>query len=103
MPTTTCCGTSLPAWVLHPDETWHGFTGLEDGYCMLDPIKVTVLTPGVASDGSLDAWGIPASIVVKFLDTRGIINEKSGDYNHPVPLLDGDYEGKVGDTCIRTL
>ena len=32
-------------WVLHPDETWHGFTGLEDGYCMLDPIKVTVLTP----------------------------------------------------------
>jgi len=32
---------------------WHGFEGLEDGYCMLDPIKVSVLTPGVALDGSL--------------------------------------------------
>ena len=29
--------------MLHPGETWHGFDGLEDGYCMLDPIKVTVV------------------------------------------------------------
>ena len=33
-------------WVLHPGENWHGFEGLPDGYCMLDPIKVTVLMPG---------------------------------------------------------
>ncbi|MEI6806977.1 MAG: Orn/Lys/Arg decarboxylase N-terminal domain-containing protein, partial [Myxococcaceae bacterium] len=30
-------------WVLHPKDSWHGFE-LEDNYCMLDPIKVSVLT-----------------------------------------------------------
>ena len=32
--------------MLHPGDAWHGFDKLEDGYCMLDPIKVTVLYPG---------------------------------------------------------
>ena len=32
--------TDPQCWVLHPGETWHGFTDLEDDYCMLDPIKV---------------------------------------------------------------
>ncbi|MEO8526774.1 MAG: Orn/Lys/Arg decarboxylase N-terminal domain-containing protein, partial [Caldimonas sp.] len=41
------------AWVLHPGEAWHGFGGLEDGYCMLDPIKVSVVTPGMGRDGRL--------------------------------------------------
>jgi lysine decarboxylase/arginine decarboxylase len=68
------------SWVLHPGESWHGFSGLPDDYCMLDPIKVTVVMPGVNEDGSLASWGIPAAVVVKFLDTRGIVNEKSGDY-----------------------
>jgi arginine/lysine/ornithine decarboxylase len=63
---------------------------------MLDPIKVTVITPGVASDGSLDAWGIPAAIVVKFLDTRGIINEKSGDYVILFLFSMGITKGKWG-------
>jgi hypothetical protein len=31
-------------WVLHPGEAWHGFKQLEDGYCMLDPIKVSVVS-----------------------------------------------------------
>ncbi|MFZ0005257.1 Orn/Lys/Arg decarboxylase N-terminal domain-containing protein [Methanoregula sp.] len=83
-------------WVLHPNDAWHGFSGLEDGYCMLDPIKVTVVTPGVAPDGSLEAWGIPAAIVVKFLDTRGIINEKSGDYIILFLFSMGVTKGKWG-------
>ena len=83
-------------WVLHPKDMWHGFSGLEDEYCMLDPIKVTVLTPGVSADGSLDPWGIPAAIVVKFLDTRGIINEKSGDYNILFLFSMGITKGKWG-------
>src|SRR5665647_3421734 len=84
------------AWVLHPGDSWHGFDGLEDGYCMLDPIKVTIITPGVAPDGSLDVWGIPAAIVVKFLDTRGIIIEKSGDYIILVLFSMGITKGKWG-------
>jgi len=83
-------------WVLHPGESWHGFEGLPDGYCMLDPIKVTVVTPGVNEDGSLAEWGIPAPIVVKYLDTQGTINEKSGDYIILFLFSMGVTQGKWG-------
>lgn len=83
-------------WVLHPGENWHGFDGLPDNWCMLDPIKVTVLMPGVNEDGSLAKWGIPAAVVVKFLDTRGIINEKSGDYSILFLFSMGITKGKWG-------
>lgn len=89
-------------WVLHPGEKWHGFSGFPDNYCMLDPIKVTVLMPGVNDDGSLASWGIPAAIVVKFLDTRGIINEKSGDYSILFLFSIGITKGKWG-TLITEL
>lgn len=89
-------------WVLHPGENWHGFTGLLDNYCMLDPIKVTVLMPGVNEDGTLADWGIPAAIVVKFLDTKGIINEKSGDYSILFLFSMGITKGKWG-TLITEL
>ena len=89
-------------WVLHPGERWHGFAGLPDNYCMLDPIKVTVVMPGVKDDGSLDTWGIPAAIVVKFLDTRGIVNEKSGDYIILFLFSMGNTKGKWG-TLITEL
>jgi arginine decarboxylase len=84
------------AWVLHPGEKWHGFSGLPDDYCMLDPIKVTVVMPGVNEDGTLDKWGIPAAVVVKFLDTRGIVNEKSGDYIILFLFSMGNTKGKWG-------
>lgn len=90
------------SWVLHPGEKWHGFTGLPDDYCMLDPIKVTVTMPGVNDDGSLDTWGIPAAVVVKFLDTRGIVNEKSGDYIILFLFSMGITKGKWG-TLITEL
>lgn len=47
----------------------------------LDPIKVTLLTPGLNKEGELEKTGIPASLVSKFLDDRGIIVEKTGPYN----------------------
>jgi arginine decarboxylase len=90
------------AWILHPHDTWHGFSRLPDGYCMLDPIKVTVVMPGVNEDGSLDMWGIPAAVVVKFLDTRGIVNEKSGDYIILFLFSMGNTKGKWG-TLITEL
>jgi lysine decarboxylase/arginine decarboxylase len=89
-------------WVLHPGEIWHGFSGLPDNYCMLDPIKVTIVMPGVRDDGSLDRWGVPAAVVVKFLDTRGIVNEKSGDYIILFLFSMGNTKGKWG-TLITEL
>ena len=68
------------AWVLHPGDNWHGFGDLEDGYCMLDPIKVTVLTPGVQDDGSLAEQGFPATLLTAYLGARGIVVEKTSDF-----------------------
>ena len=89
-------GKEPSCWVLHPEDSWHGFTDLPDDYCMLDPIKVTVLMPGVKDDGTPADWGIPAAIVVKFLDTKGIVNEKSGDYNILFLFSMGITKGKWG-------
>ena len=36
-----------PDWVLRPGEAWHGFEGLADDHVMVDPIKVTILSPGL--------------------------------------------------------
>lgn len=47
----------------------------------LDPIKVTILTPGMSHEGALEEEGIPAALVAKFLDERGIVVEKTGPYN----------------------
>lgn len=43
---------------------------------MLDPIKVSVTTPGVKADGELEDWGIPAAVLTSYLDAKGIIVEK---------------------------
>lgn len=83
-------------WVFHPKETWHGFGDIEDGWAMLDPIKVTVLTPGIEDDGSYSKTGIPSAVVLAFLDRRGIVNEKSGDYNILFLFSIGVTNGKWG-------
>jgi len=83
-------------WVLHPGDSWHGFEGLEDGYCMLDPIKVSVVTPGVALDGSLKEPGIPASLLTSYLGRRGIQVEKTTDFTILFLFSIGITKGKWG-------
>ncbi|MBI5879915.1 MAG: arginine decarboxylase [Chloroflexi bacterium] len=89
-------------WVLHPGEAWHGFSGLEDGYCMLDPVKVSVVTPGVSPDGSLEATGIPATLVTAYLARRGIVVEKTTDFTILFLFSLGVTKGKYG-TLINAL
>lgn len=72
--------TTPDCWVLHPGDVWHGFDGLEDGYCMLDPIKVSVLTPGMQDDGEFAPQGFPATLLTAYLDARGIEVEKTSDF-----------------------
>ena len=38
-------------WMLKANDRWHGFGELADGFNMLDPIKATVLTPGLDVGG----------------------------------------------------
>lgn len=69
------------AWTLNLGARWHGFAGMEKDYIMLDPIKVTLLTPGIDDRGKMEADGIPANIVTRFLWNRGIVVEKTGFYS----------------------
>jgi len=90
------------AWVLHPGEKWHGFQDLEDDYCMLDPIKVSVVTPGISRDGTLKEPGIPAMLVTAYLDHRGIVVEKTTDFTMLFLFSIGVTKGKWG-TLINAL
>ncbi|RTG70146.1 lysine decarboxylase, partial [Serratia marcescens] len=68
-------------WPLDPDDNWHGFGQTDRDHMYLDPIKVTILTPGMNELGALEEEGIPAALVAKYLDERGIVVEKTGPYN----------------------
>jgi arginine decarboxylase len=88
--------TDPECWVLHPRETWHGFGDLEDGYCMLDPIKVSIVTPGVADKGGLEKSGIPATLVTGYLHYKGVEVEKTTDFTILVLFSIGITKGKWG-------
>jgi arginine decarboxylase len=89
-------------WVLHPGDAWHGFGHLEDGYCMLDPIKVSVVTPGVREEGGLDSWGIPATLLTAYLHHRGVEVEKTTDFTVLFLFSIGITKGKWG-TLLNAL
>lgn len=82
------------AWMLKPGERWHGFQQLSDGFNMLDPIKATVITPGLDVDGEFSERGIPAAIVTKYLAEHGVIVEKCGLYSFFIMFTIGITKGR---------
>lgn len=89
-------------WTLSSGAKWHGFGEIEDGYCMLDPIKVSVVTPGVASGGGLMPVGIPAAVLTAYLAQQGIVVEKTTDFTLLFLFSIGVTKGKWG-TLINAL
>ncbi|MCF8033923.1 MAG: hypothetical protein K9K66_12725 [Desulfarculaceae bacterium] len=83
-------------WELAPGEKWHGFDGLGKGQAMLDPIKVTIVAPGINSNGSMAKEGIPAALVSKFLEADGIVPEKTNIYSFLMLFSMGVTKGKSG-------
>ncbi len=81
-------------WVLRAGERWHGFGDLAPGFNMLDPIKATVITPGVDVDGDVADWGIPAAIVTRYLAEHGVIVEKTGLYSFFIMFTIGITKGR---------
>ena len=83
------------AWMLKANERWHGFGNLAEGFNMLDPIKATIITPGLDVDGSFsDELGIPAAIVTKYLAEHGVIVEKTGLYSFFIMFTIGITKGR---------
>ncbi|NNG25440.1 arginine/lysine/ornithine decarboxylase [Telluria aromaticivorans] len=81
-------------WMIHADDDWHGFGPLAEGFNMLDPIKATIVTPGLSLDGKFGETGIPASIVTKYLAEHGVIIEKCGLYSFFIMFTIGITKGR---------
>ena len=81
-------------WVLRANERWHGFGNLASGFNMLDPIKATLITPGLDVDGDFADTGIPAAIVTRYLSEHGINIEKTGLYSLFIMFTIGITKGR---------
>jgi arginine decarboxylase len=81
-------------WMLRANERWHGFGELAPGFNMLDPIKATVLSPGLDVTGKFAKTGIPAIVVTRYLAEHGIIVEKTGLYSFFIMFTIGITKGR---------
>ncbi len=83
------------AWMLKTKARWHGFGKVAKGFNMLDPIKATIITPGLDVDGEFsEEFGIPAAIVTKYLSEHGVIVEKTGLYSFFIMFTIGITKGR---------
>ncbi len=73
---------------------WHGFGKMAAGFNMLDPIKSTIVTPGMDLSGKFAKTGIPASVVTKFLAEHGVVVEKTGLYSFFIMFTIGITKGR---------
>lgn len=85
-------------WSLNPGDSWHGFEDrdVDGAHSMLDPVKVTVICPGVDPDGTTLDWGVPGYVVAKFLDARRTEIARTGDYTLLILFSVGTAKGKWG-------
>ncbi|MFC3338005.1 arginine/lysine/ornithine decarboxylase [Paracandidimonas soli] len=81
-------------WLLESGDAWHGFGDLAPGFNMLDPIKATIVTPGLDISGTFADSGIPASLVSKYLVEHGVVVEKTGLYSFFILFTIGITKGR---------
>ncbi|MBV8563947.1 MAG: amino acid decarboxylase [Methylobacteriaceae bacterium] len=90
-------------WELSPVATWHGFTHVADGYAMVDPNKLTLLTPGFdRRTGDYEDTGIPAPLVAQYLRENRVVPEKN-DLNSLLFLLTPGVESSKAGTLLSAL
>ncbi|OEE63107.1 arginine decarboxylase [Enterovibrio norvegicus] len=93
---------SQDAWVMHPNDDWHGFKDMPADWCMLDPIKVSILAPGMGDDGNLLDTGVPAALVTLYLGRFGIVPTRTTDFQVMFLFSMGVTKGKWA-TLVNTL
>jgi ornithine decarboxylase len=90
-------------WEMRKGATWHGYKHIENGYAMVDPCKLELVTPGFNRvTGEYLAWGLPASVVAVYLRERGIVPEKN-DLNTILFLVTPGIETSKAGTLISAL
>src|SRR6478672_9952325 len=90
-------------WVLNPGDKWHGFDDIADDWCMLDPIKVSLLTPGMGDDGKLETNGVPAALVNAWFNRFGIVPTRVTDFQVMFLFSIGITKGKWGTLVTNLL
>ena len=83
-----------PDWEIEPDVDWHGFSDVQSGFTMLDPLKVTVMTPGLDLAGNFAERGVPAAVLTRYLAEHGVIVEKTGLYSFLALFTIGATRGR---------
>jgi ornithine decarboxylase len=89
-------------WNMDPESRWHGYSGYAGGYAMVDPNKLTLLTPGIdrATGAYLD-FGVPATVVANFLREQYVVPEKC-DLNSVLFLMTpAEDESKLATLIAR--
>jgi arginine decarboxylase len=90
-------------WILRPGDTWHGFEDIADDWCMLDPIKVSILSPGMGEDGKLEKTGVPAALVNAWFNRFGIVPTRVTDFQVMFLFSIGITRGKWGTLLTNLL
>jgi len=102
VPAEYLCQNQKP-WVFTAEDNWHGFDDMEENYAMVDPIKLTFITPGINDHGEMAEEGIPASIVTDYLITHGIVCEKTDYYSFLLLNSLGTTKAKQGSLLAALL
>jgi arginine decarboxylase len=94
---------SQEPWVLRPGDKWHGFGDIADDWCMLDPVKVSILAPGMDEDGKLEKTGVPAALVNAWFNRFGIVPTRVTDFQLMFLFSIGITKGKWGTLLTNLL
>ena len=90
-------------WNFHPEARWHGYAGYADGYAMVDPNKLTLLTPGIdRKTGEYLDFGVPATVVANYLREQRVVPEKC-DLNSILFLMTPAEDESKLNTLIAKL
>ena len=90
-------------WNFHPESKWHGYAGYTDGYAMVDPNKLTLLTPGIdRKTGEYLDFGVPATVVANYLREQRVVPEKC-DLNSVLFLMTPAEDESKLNTLIAKL
>ncbi|MCG3202218.1 MAG: Constitutive ornithine decarboxylase [Gammaproteobacteria bacterium] len=90
-------------WTFHPQASWHGYAGYADGYAMVDPNKLALLTPGIdRRTGEYLDFGVPATVVANYLREQRVVPEKC-DLNSILFLMTPAEDESKLNTLIAKL
>ncbi|MBO5689845.1 MAG: arginine decarboxylase, partial [Lentisphaeria bacterium] len=83
-------------WKLTPGDRWHAFSDLPEEWVMLDPIKVSILGPGMDETGKMQNHGVPAALVSNYIYYEGIVPTRTTDFQLMFLFSMGITKGKWG-------